>query len=221
MKVARVLVVDDHALFRRGVVGVLKEAEGFKVVGEAGDGREAVAKAKELKPDVVVMDIYMPALDGLQATRRIKEALPATKIVILTISEEDQNLFEAIKAGAHGYLLKSVEPEILQRTLRGVARGEAFLSPSMAAKILEEFARQSRRAEEGTSGTRLSPKEREVLELLTRGALNKEIASSLNISENTVKNHLKSIMEKLHVENRVQVVAYALREGLVRRPEVP
>lgn len=220
MKVARVLVVDDHTLFRKGVVGVLTEAEGFEVVGEAGEGREALAKVKDLKPDVVVMDIYMPGgMDGLETTRRIKEAVPAAKVVILTISEEDENLFEAVKSGANGYMLKSAEPEALCQTIRGVVRGEAVLSSSMAAKILEEFARQSRRAEEGASGPRLSPKEREVLQLLTRGAVNKEIAAALNITENTVKNHMKSIMEKLHLENRVQVVAYALREGLVRKRE--
>jgi DNA-binding NarL/FixJ family response regulator len=221
MKVARVLVVDDHALFRKGVVGVIMEAEGFEVVGEAGEGREALAKVKELKPDVVVMDIYMPGMDGLETTRQIKEIVPAAKVVILTISEEDENLFEAVKAGANGYMLKSAEPETLCQTLRGVVRGEAVLSPSMGAKILEEFARQSRRAGEEASGPRLSPKEREVLQLLTRGAVNKEIAAALNITENTVKNHMKSIMEKLHLENRVQVVAYAFREGLVRKPETP
>lgn len=216
MKATPVLVVDDHALFRKGVARLL-QAEGFKVVGEARDGREALSQAKKLKPDVILMDIYMPGMDGLEATRRIKEAIPSAKVVILTISEEDQNLFEAIKAGAHGYLLKSVEPEALFQTLRGVVRGEAFLSPSMAAKILDEFAR----AAEGAPSARLSPREREVLELLARGASNKEIASALNISENTVKNHLKRIMEKLHLENRVQVVAYALREGLVKRQEAP
>ncbi len=221
MKVARVLVVDDHALFRKGVVGVLMEAEGFEVVGEAGEGREALAKVKDLRPDVVVMDIYMPGMNGLETTRRIKEAAPAAKVVILTISEEDENLFEAVKAGANGYMLKSVEPKTLCQTLRGVVRGEAVLSSSMAAKILEEFARQSRRSGEGAPGPRLSPKEREVLQLLTRGAPNKEIAAALNITENTVKNHMKSIMEKLHLDNRVQVVAYALRQGLVKERETP
>ena len=217
MKSTRVLVVDDHALFRKGVAGLLRDAEGFIVVGEARDGREAVAKAQALTPDVVLMDVYMPGMDGLEAARRIGQAVPSVRIVMLTVSEEDENLFEALKAGAHGYLLKSVEPEELFRTLRGVVRGEAFLTPSMAAKLLEEFTRQSGAAAPDASAARVSPREREVLELLTRGAVNKEIAAALRISENTVKNHLKSIMDKLHAENRVQVVAYALRKGLVRR----
>ena len=155
------------------------------------------------------------------AAGRIKAALPSTKIVVLTVSEEDQKLFEALRAGAQGYLLKNVEPEELFRTLRGVVRGEAFVTPSMAAKILEEFARQVRPPQKGTPSAGLSPREREVLELLTRGSVNKEIAAALEISANTVKNHLKNIMEKLHLENRVQVVAYALREGLVRPRDVP
>ena len=220
MNPTRVLVVDDHALFRQGVAGLLRDAEGFTVVGEAQDGCEAVAKAKALRPDVVLMDIYLPGMDGLEAARRIKEAMPSTKIIILTVSEEDQKLFDAIKAGSQGYLLKSVEPEELFRTLRGVLRGEAFVTPSMAAKILEEFTRQVR-PQKGTTSAALSPREREVLELLTRGAVNKEIAAALKISENTVKNHLKNIMEKLHLENRVQVVAYALREGLVKPRDQP
>lgn len=220
MRAARVLLVDDHALFRRGVRSLLLD-EGFHVVGEAQDGREALAKARELKPDLVLMDIYMPGAEGLEATRRIREAIPSAKVVILTVSEEDENLFEAIKAGAHGYLLKGAEPEALFQTLRGVLRGETSLAPSMATKILEEFARLGRRAAEGTPSARLSPRERGVLEHLARGATNKEIASALDISENTVKNHLKSIMGKLHLENRVQVVAYALREGLVKKQDTP
>jgi DNA-binding NarL/FixJ family response regulator len=220
MKSIRVLVADDHALFRKGVTDLLRGAEGFTVVGEAQNGRDAVAKALALQPDVVLMDVYMPGMDGLEAARRIKAALPSIMIVILTVSEEDQKLFEALKAGAHGYLLKNVEPEELFRTLRGVVRGEAFVTPSMAARILDEFTRKVQRPKEATSAG-LSPREREVLELLTRGAVNKEIAAALKIAENTVKNHLKSIMEKLHLENRVQVVAYALREGLVRPHDMP
>ena len=221
MKPTRVLVADDHALFRKGVTELLRGTDGFTVVGEAQDGRDAVAKALALLPDVVLMDVYMPGMDGIEAARRIKAALPSTKIVVLTVSEEDQKLFEAVRAGAYGYLLKNVEPEELFRTLRGVVRGEAFVTPSMAAKILEEFTRQVRAPQKGTTSAGLSPREREVLELLTRGSVNKEIAAALEISENTVKNHLKNIMEKLHLENRVQVVAYALREGLVRPRDVP
>jgi DNA-binding NarL/FixJ family response regulator len=221
MKATRVLVVDDHALFRKGVASLLGDTEGFTVVGEARDGREAVAKAQALTPDVVLMDIYMPGMDGLEAVRRIKQARPSVRIIMLTVSEEDQSLFEALKAGAHAYLLKSVEPEELFRTLRGIVRGEAFLSPSMAAKLLDEFARKSGAGAGEAAAARVSAREQEVLELLTGGAVNKEIAAALGISENTVKNHLKSIMEKLHAENRVQVVAYALRKGLVKAQQSP
>jgi DNA-binding NarL/FixJ family response regulator len=213
MKVIRALVVDDHPLFRKGVASLLRHADGFTVVAEAQDGREAVAKARALAPDVVLIDIYMPVMDGLEATRRIKAALPATQIIVLTVSEDDQNVFAALEAGAQGYLLKSVEPDELFRTVRGVVHGEAFVNPSMAAKILTGFARPAAALRQGAA-VGLSPREREVLGLLTHGAVNKEIATTLHIAENTVKNHVKSIMEKLHVENRVQAVARALREGL-------
>jgi len=218
MNTIRVLLVDDHALFRKGLAGLLQGQKGFEVVGEAQDGQEALEKAKELMPDVILMDVYMPGMDGLEATRRIKEALPYVKIVILTVSEEDQNLFEAIKSGAQGYLLKKIEPAELFGMLRGVSRGEAPISGAMAAKILGEFAKQDQPEIPSSSAGKLSPREGEVLELLTKGATNKEIAGALGISENTVKNHLRNILEKLHLQNRVQAVAYALKEGLVGRP---
>lgn len=220
----RVLVVDDHALVRRGVVDVLRDEPGFAVVGEADDGAEAVSRASELRPDVILMDLYMPRLSGLEATRQIKAARPETRIVVLTVSEEERDLFEAVKAGAEGYLLKNVNPGALRATLRGVARGEAYVTPLMASKILHEFTRQSQRASERSPGATLTAREREVLQLLTRGDVNKEIASALSISVNTVKVHLRHIMERLHLENRVQVVSYALREGLVeasREPPAP
>lgn len=216
MDVLKVLLVDDHALFRSGVATLLQRHEGFEVVGEARDGEEALAKAEELMPDVILMDIYMPRCDGLQATRRIKESLPYTKIVILTASDEDHTLFEAIKSGAHGYLLKNIEPQDLFDMLRGVSRGEAPISRATAAKILDELAkRRDQSPESDRPQDRLTQREREVLVLLTRGATNKEIANDLCISENTVKNHLRNILEKLHLENRVQAAAFALREGLI------
>ena len=217
MEPIRILLVDDHALFRDGVASLLAEQEDFEVIGMAGDGKEALEKARELEPDLILMDIYMPVCNGLEATRLIKEEMPAVKVVILTVSEEDHNLFEAIKSGAHGYLLKKERAEDFLTMLRGVSKNEAPISRSVAAKILAEFARQAKQKPEAAPGVQLTPREREVLELLTKGATNKEIASALGISENTVKNRLRSILEKLHLENRVQAVAYAFQQGLVKK----
>lgn len=217
MEVIRVLLVDDHALFRSGVAGLLHGQTDFEVVGEAQNGEEALEKAKEMMPDVILMDLYMPGMSGMQATRRIKEVLPSVKIVMVTVSEEDADLFEAIKAGAHGYLLKKIEPEVFFHTLRGVVRGVAPFSRATATKILDEFARLAPPdTEQARPQEQLSPREREVLEFLTRGTTNKEIALSLGIAESTVKNHLKNILEKLHLENRVQAAAFAIRKGLTR-----
>ncbi len=218
MKPIRVLLVDDHALFRKGLASLLAREKGFYVVGEAQNGAEALSKAKDLKPDIVLMDIYMPGGDGLEATRRIREALPSSKVVILTVSEDDKNLFEAIKSGAHGYLLKKIELGDLFEMLRGVSRGEAPISRATAAKILKEFAEQASRGREEPAEEKLSLKEREVLELVTRGLTNKEIGNKLGITENTVKNHLKNILDKLHVKNRVQAAAFALQHELAKNP---
>ena len=214
MKPIRVLLVDDHPLFRKGLASLLAREKGFEVVGEAQDGAEALNKAKDCKPDLILMDIYMPGGNGLEATRRIREALSSVKVVILTVSEEDKNLFEAIKYGAHGYLLKKIEPRDLFEMLRGVFRGEAPISRATAAKILNEFAVQAQRATEEIPEEKLSPKEREVIELLTKGWTNKEIGNKLRITENTVKNHLKNILAKLHLKNRVQAATFILQKKL-------
>lgn len=218
MNTIRVLLVDDHSLFRKGVTAALAEQPDIQVVGEAADGLQAVAKARELDPHVVLMDISMPEMDGLEATRRIKAELPQIKIVILTVIEEDQNLFEAIKSGAQGYLLKNVEPQDLVEMLRGVFRGEAPMSRGTAAKILSEFARQAQGADATVRpSAALSGREQEVLGLVATGVTNKGIAAALGISPSTVKNHLQNILEKLHLQNRVQAAAFALREGLLQK----
>jgi len=215
----RVLVVDDHALFRKGIASLIAAEHGFEVVGEAANGREAIEKARDLMPDVVLMDLSMPEVDGLEATRRIKTELPHVRIVILTVEEADQNLFEAVKNGAQGYLLKKIQPRALFDTLRGVAQGEASISRLMAAKLMGEFSRQANRAESAAGRSpELSPREHEVLGLVAQGKSNKEIAAALGVAENTVKNHLKNILEKLHLENRVQAATYALRQGLAGKP---
>ena len=215
----RILLVDDHSLFRKGIASLLTGEPGFEVAGEAADGLEAVARAQELMPDLILMDVYMPGMNGLEATRRIKELLPYVRIVMLTVSEEDQDLFEAIKSGAQGYLLKKIDAKALFNTLRGIAQGEASVSRAMAAKVLEEFARQTRpQPTVILPGTKLSPREKEVLELVAQGKSNKEIAAALGVAENTVKSYIKNILEKLHIENRVQAATFAVREGLIEKP---
>ena len=211
----RILVVDDHALLRHGIVKVLAEERDLQVVGEAVNGREAVAKAAELMPDVILMDITMPEMNGLEATRRIKQEMPYVRIVILTIADDDQSLFEAVKSGAQGYLLKNVDPSVLVSTVRGVAAGETAISRTMASKLIGEFAsRPPRPVAASPTSVALTQREKGVLELVAEGKSNRDIASALSIAENTVKNHLKNILEKLHLENRVQAAAFALRQGI-------
>jgi len=210
----RVLLVDDHTLFRKGLVGLLERDKEFQVVGEAENGAEAINKAKQFKPDLVVMDIHMPGTNGIDATRRIRELLPSTKVVILTVSEKDKDLFEAIKSGAHGYLSKTLEPDEFYTMLRGVFEGEAPISRVTASKILSEFAAQVARKSENLEDE-LSARERDVLQLLATGLTNKEIGRKLAMAENTVKTHLKNILNKLHLQNRVQAATFAHQKGLV------
>jgi DNA-binding NarL/FixJ family response regulator len=214
MKTIRLLLADDHHLFRKGLASLLEKDSDFEVVAEAEDGAEAIRKAQAEKPDLVLMDIHMPGVNGLEATRQIASALPATRVVMLTISEEDKDLFEAIKCGAHGYLSKKVEPEKLRELLVGVFHGEAPLSGATAARILKEFAARASKHSETTPVDDLTEREKEVLQLLAAGLTNKEIGSRLDIAENTVKNHLKSILGKLHLQNRVQAAALAIQQGL-------
>ncbi|MCL4508578.1 MAG: response regulator transcription factor [Chloroflexi bacterium] len=219
MSQIRVLVVDDQVLFREGIVNLLASQDDVTVIGEAGDGLDAIEKAYQLQPDLILMDVNMPRLGGLEATRRIKLELPEIKVVILTVSDADDDLFEAIKAGAIGYLLKNLKAQNLFDRLRGAMRGEAALTPLLAAKVLEEFARQRQRESQSKdSDEGLTDREREVLQLVIDGASNKDIANTLCIAESTVKRHLHNILEKLHLENRVQAAAYAVRKGLIEPP---
>lgn len=212
----RVLLADDHPLFRDGIASLLAVKD-YQVVGQAGNGAEAVKMANELRPDLILMDIRMPGLNGLAATRLIKTSLPAMRIVILTVSDEDADLFEAIKSGAAGYLQKSLDSEQFFGLLEAVMRGEVGLTPVLAAKILTEFARsEPTPLQEDVS--ELTPRERQVLELVAQGRTNAEIAEKLGVSQNTVKFHMKNILGKLHLRNRAEVVAYALRSGLIQLP---
>ncbi|MBI4298112.1 MAG: response regulator transcription factor [Chloroflexi bacterium] len=202
----KILIADDHPLFRDGIASLLK-AKGLDVVGQAEDGLEAVEKAKALRPDIVLMDIKMPRCDGLEAMRLIKVEQPELKVVMLTVSEEEEDVFEAMKSGAHGYLLKNVRSAEFFDLLSAVDKGEIVISPFLAGKILHEFAHKE--ARQVTSASELTAREEEVLHLVAKGAANKEIAQTLNITENTVKYHMKNIMSKLHLVNRAQMASYA------------
>jgi DNA-binding NarL/FixJ family response regulator len=216
MEPLRILLVDDHILFRKGVASLLASRPGLEVVGEAGDGLEAVARARETLPDVILMDIGMPKCDGLEATRLIKREMPHVKIIMLTVSDDDRDLFAAIKNGAEGYLLKNLEPYQFFDMLEGIRRGEVAISGVMAAKILQEFRQPDQSlVRQPEAIDELTPREIEVLEQVVKGATNKEIASTLSITENTVKIHLRNILEKLHLQNRIQAAVYSVREGLV------
>ena len=213
----RVLIVDDHALFRRGLQMVL-EAEGdIEVIGEASDGQEAIERAELMTPDVVLMDVRMPRSSGIEATGIIKNALPSTKILMLTISDEEGDLYEAIKAGASGYLLKEISIEEVAGAVRSVHRGQSLISPSMASKLLTEFASMVKRRDERSQvpGPRLTERELEVLKHVAKGMNNRDIGTELFISENTVKNHIRNILEKLHLHSRMEAVVYAVREKLL------
>ncbi len=213
----RVLLADDHALFREGLAGILAAQPDFDVVGEASDGLEALVKARELVPDLILMDIAMPGFDGLEATRRIKQELPAVTVVMLTVRDEEEKLFEAIKSGAQGYLLKNIRSRDMLDLLRGAVRGEAAITPALAGRMLEEFRRLSRQVPWDAEDeiVALTRREQEVLSLVAEGATDKEIADALHISVHTVKSHMRNILAKLHVGSRYDAARYARHKGLV------
>jgi len=216
----RVLIADDHALFRRGLEMVLTEEDDIDVVGQASDGTEAVTVAGESLPDIVLMDIRMPKISGIDACRATKEVVPSAKIVMLTISDEEEDLFEAIRAGASGYLLKDIPLDELADSVRAVHGGQSLINPSMAGKLLTEFATLARRDSEDepakhAPAPKLTDREMEVLRLVARGLNNRDIAKELFISENTVKNHVRNILEKLQIHSRMEAVMIAVREKLI------
>lgn len=209
----RLLIADDHRLVRQGLRQICETKGGFEVVGEAENGRVAITLAGHLKPDVILMDIRMPELDGVQATSFITEADPAAKVVALTMQREDQFIFDAIRAGARGYLLKDIDANTLLDAIRRVHHGEALLDPGVATKVLSEFRRLSNPGAGQVAGEQLTEGEMNVLRLVAQGLDNREIADRLVLSESTIANRLRDIFQKLHVNNRTQAALYALRRG--------
>ena len=215
-KSIRILIADDHAIVRKGIRALLATEADIEVVGEAADGKEAVEKAERLHPDVILMDLVMPGMDGIEATRRITTRQPETRILVLTSFAEDEKVFPALKAGALGYLLKDAGPEELVRAIRQVYCGESSLHPAIARKVLQEL---SRPPEQPPTPEPLTERELEVLRLIAKGKSNREIAEELVISEATVRTHVSNILGKLQLASRTQAALYALREGIAELSE--
>jgi DNA-binding NarL/FixJ family response regulator len=233
------LLVDDQPLFRRAIATLIGEQPEFTVVGEAANGLEAIEQAKALSPDLIVMDVEMPVMNGVEAVRILRDQLPSVKIVVLTVSESEDYLLDAIRFGAHGYLLKDLRPDQLYEMLRAVMRDETPLSPAIAGRLLEEIRRPGEGSDRsvttpGPNASRdpsdarparpdlrsiLTRRELETLQFVADGLSNKEIGSQLSITEGTVKNHVHNALEKLQLENRIQATAYVIREGLAHRPD--
>ncbi|MFZ1287306.1 MAG: response regulator transcription factor [Candidatus Phosphoribacter sp.] len=216
----RVLIADDHALFRRGLRTVLELDGDIVVVAEADNGTVAVERAEAVVPDIVLMDVRMPGCGGIEACLAIKERVPSARIVMLTMSDEESDLFEAVRAGANGYVLKDVPGDEIAAGIRAVQSGDSLISPSMASKLLAEFAHMIRRETEivGSHLPKLTEREIEVLGLVARGLGNREIGKKLFISENTVKNHVRNILEKLQLHTRMEAAMYAVRKNLIVPP---
>ena len=222
----RILIVDDHALFRVGIANILGREPDFEVVGEADDSRTAIDRALETSPDIILMDLSLPAPGGIETTQRIKRELPSTGIVVLAASEDEDALFDSIKAGAAAFILKDVGPDDLVTIIRRVVSGEylindkVFSKPSVASRVLKEFRELAVYGQEAAPiFAPLSPREVEILDNIAQGMTNKQVAYALTISEQTVKNHMSSILRKLSVNDRTQAVVYAMRQGWIRMPE--
>ena len=214
MKKLRILVADDHGLIRRGARAILNSRQGWRVIGEATNGREAVEKAIELKPDVAVVDIGMPEFDGVEVTRQIREAVPNTKVLVLTMHESDQMVRLALDAGARGYLLKSDLTDSLTKAVKAIAEGKRFLTTKVGEMVLDEFLKTRIHDQQGYRGTRTTPREIEIIRLLAEGKVNKEIAGLLAISVRTVETHRSNIMFKLGLHSVAELVHYAIRHGI-------
>lgn len=217
MKPIRILIVDDHTLFRSGIKLALQRHEGLEVVGEAGDGLEGIKRAKQLKPDVVLLDLHMPGIGGLEALRVLVEDVPETQVVMLTVSEDAEDLLETLRAGARGYLLKNIDTEFFLESIQRAARGESVMSPQIAHKLADSLRAPPKGgvAVSAVNPGKLSPREREIIVMLAHGASNKEIARVLSLSESTIKIHVQGILRKLNIAKRVQAAVYAVEHGLI------
>lgn len=217
MDATRVLLVDDHQLFREGLSKILNSQTDFQVVGEANDGLEALVKARKLKPGLILMDVSMPGCDGLVATRLIQQEMPEVVIVMLTVRDEDEDLFQAIRNGARGYILKTISAREMLEMLRGALQGEAAITPVLGGRMLEEFRRISQNdpSYPDRRESLLTTRERQILGLVAAGGTNKEIAAHLQISIHTVKTHMRKILAKLHLQKRSEAASYAFRKGLI------
>lgn len=208
----RVLLVDDHTLFRSGIKSLLQRNEAFEVVGEAGDGLEGIKRARSLKPDVVLLDLHMPGVSGLEAVKAITEEIPEVRVLMLTVSEDGQDLMDALRSGASGYLLKNIETDMLIDAIRRTANGDSVVSQQMTAKLIQGV-RTPPRTEPVVERDRFSPRERDIMACLAQGESNKEIARQLDLAESTVKIHVQNIFKKLNMTSRVQVALYAVEHG--------
>jgi DNA-binding NarL/FixJ family response regulator len=215
MRKIRVMLADDHTILREGIKGLLEKADDIEVVGEAGDGSEAVAKAQQLSPDVVLMDITMPGMNGLEATRQIKVLKPEIKVLILTMHESNQYISQFLRSGASGYVLKDTAASELAGAIRAVDAGNAFLYPSIARKLLDGYLQRPEEGGESESDDGLTEREREVLKMVAEGRTNREIAETLSLSIRTVQAHRANLMGKLHMHDRTELVRYAIRKGLI------
>ena len=212
----KLLLVDDHVLVRQGIAKLLAETAGIEVVGEAGNGTDAIARARALKPDLILMDLYLPDMTGIEATRTIKQEMPEMPVLLLTVSDGEDHVYEAVTSGAQGYVVKTTDHGELIRQIRQAASGEVAISPAVVSKLASSLSRRAAsKVGDGEFPEQLTTREKEVLKWISQGARNKEIASVLSISINTVRAHVRSIMHKLEAENRAQLAAYAVRHNLV------
>jgi two-component system nitrate/nitrite response regulator NarL len=214
----RIFLIDDHNLFRSGVKALLARQRDFEVVGEAADGLEGLKRAREMKPDVVLLDLNMPGIAGREAVQMLTEELPQTRVLMLTVSEDAEDLIDTLKSGARGYLVKNIDADFLVDAIRRAARGEAVMSPQMTSKLVQGLQHGGREmVPEAADKDRISPREREILMLVARGASNKEMARELKLAESTVKIHMQSILRKLNLTSRVQAAVYAVEHGIVEK----